>query len=188
MPRLTITVPDQAPQPYRLPIERDLVSFGRSDENDIQIHCSSVSMRHAEMCRVPGGFELRDLGSTNGTKLGETRQSVIFLTNSSRVKIGDVAFDFHLDENELAQLDQELDVKTESQEVKLSEVDTTGGVIDEVAGTGIGSQWKAQCIEQVSGLLEGLAKQVKRLNKNASLFLFVGLLILSFGLGVALRH
>ena len=73
MPRITITVPDKLPQPYRFPLDRQVVMIGRGSENDIVIECGSVSLRHAEMVRVEGGYELRDLDSTNGIKLDDRR-------------------------------------------------------------------------------------------------------------------
>jgi pSer/pThr/pTyr-binding forkhead associated (FHA) protein len=56
MPRVTITVPDRTPQPYRFQLDRRVVSLGRGSDNDIAIDCGSVSVRHAEMVRVDGGY------------------------------------------------------------------------------------------------------------------------------------
>ena len=52
MPRVTITVPDKKPQPYRFQLDRKLTRMGRGSENDIVIDCASVSVHHAEMERV----------------------------------------------------------------------------------------------------------------------------------------
>ena len=104
MPRVTITVPEKKPQPYRFQLDRQTVRLGRGSDNDIVIDCSSVSIRHAEMERVPGGYRLRDLGSTNGTKLDGERKDLIELKNGLAVKVGDVTFDFLLNDDELAAL------------------------------------------------------------------------------------
>jgi pSer/pThr/pTyr-binding forkhead associated (FHA) protein len=96
MPRVTLTVPDRNPQPYRFQLDRETVSLGRGSENDIVIECGSVSVRHAEMVRVLGGYELRDVGSTNGIKLGSERMPVIPLRQGTPVKLGDVTFEFEL--------------------------------------------------------------------------------------------
>ena len=69
MPRLTITVPDQVAQPYRFSLERQIVHFGRGDDNDVHIDSGSVSSEHCVMERIIGGYVLKDLGSTNGIKL-----------------------------------------------------------------------------------------------------------------------
>jgi len=100
MPRVTITVPDKMPQPYRFPLDRQVVMIGRGSENDIAIDCGSISVRHAEMVRIEGGYELRDLGSTNGIKLDGRRSDAIALRHGATVRLGDVAFDFQLSEEE----------------------------------------------------------------------------------------
>jgi pSer/pThr/pTyr-binding forkhead associated (FHA) protein len=101
MPRVTITVPDKTPQPYRFQLDRQSVTLGRGSENDIAIDCGSISVKHAEMLRVEGGYELRDLGSTNGIKLDGERKEVIRLRSGIGVKLGDVSFDFLLSDEEL---------------------------------------------------------------------------------------
>lgn len=107
MPRVTITVPEKTAQPYRFQLDRQVVTLGRGSENDIAIDCSSVSVAHAEMHRIDGGYELRDTGSTNGTTLDDVRKQVIPLKNGASVKLGDVAFDFLLNDDELQALAQE---------------------------------------------------------------------------------
>ncbi|MEI6674925.1 MAG: FHA domain-containing protein [Verrucomicrobiota bacterium] len=100
MPRVTITVPNKTPQPYRFQLDRQVVLIGRGSENDIAVDCSSMSVRHAEMLRVEGGYKLRDHGSTNGIKLDGKRCEEIVLRDGISVKLGDVAFDFELSEEE----------------------------------------------------------------------------------------
>jgi pSer/pThr/pTyr-binding forkhead associated (FHA) protein len=107
MPRVTITVPERNPQPYRFQLDRTSVSLGRGSDNDIPIDCGSVSVKHAEMRRVEGGYELRDLGSTNGLKVDGERESVVELHSGMTVKLGDVAFDFQLSDEELEALASE---------------------------------------------------------------------------------
>jgi hypothetical protein len=107
MPRVTITVPEKTPQPYRFQLDRQSVTLGRGSENDIAIDCGSVSVKHAEMLRVEGGYELRDVGSTNGLKLDGERMEVIPLRSGMTAKLGDVAFDFLLTDEELEALERE---------------------------------------------------------------------------------
>jgi pSer/pThr/pTyr-binding forkhead associated (FHA) protein len=107
MPRVTITVPEKNPQPYRFQLERESVTLGRGSENDIAIDCGSVSVRHAEMRRVGGGYEIRDLGSTNGIKVNGERKTSAPLRNGMSVLLGDVAFDFLLTDEELDALADE---------------------------------------------------------------------------------
>lgn len=107
MPRVTITIPDKHAQPYRFLLDRQTVSLGRGSDNDIVIDCGSVSGKHAEMVRSEGGYELRDVGSTNGIKIGGERMDTIPLRHGATVKLGDVAFDFQLSEEEREALARE---------------------------------------------------------------------------------
>lgn len=104
MPRVTITVPDNKPQPYRFALDRESVSLGRGSENDIVVDCGSISIRHAVMERIKGGYQLRDLGSTNGTKLDGKASEIVSLFDSAPVHIGDVVFGFTLTPEEQAEL------------------------------------------------------------------------------------
>jgi pSer/pThr/pTyr-binding forkhead associated (FHA) protein len=107
MPRVTLTVPDRNPQPYRFLLDRMKVHIGRGSDNDIVVDCGSVSVRHAVMERIEGGYQLRDLGSTNGIKLEGKMREVIPLRHGLSVKIGDVAFDFTLTDEEREALARE---------------------------------------------------------------------------------
>lgn len=107
MPRVTITVPEKNAQPYRFQLDRQVVTLGRGSENDIAIESASVSVHHAEMRRIEGGYELRDIGSTNGIKVDGLRHDVIPLRSGATVKIGDVSFDFMLNDEESEALARE---------------------------------------------------------------------------------
>lgn len=107
MPRLVITVPGRNAQPYRFQLDRQSVTLGRGSENDIVVEDASVSVRHAVMERIEGGYQLRDLGSTNGTKLEGKATDLIPLRHGLSVKLGDVAFDFTLTDDERAALTRE---------------------------------------------------------------------------------
>jgi pSer/pThr/pTyr-binding forkhead associated (FHA) protein len=104
MPRVTITAPDKNAQPYRFQLDREIVTIGRGGENDIVVDSGSVSTSHAEMRRVRGGYELADIGSTNGLKGDGARYESVPLHQGSSVQIGDVTFDFSLAEDELVLL------------------------------------------------------------------------------------
>lgn len=111
MPRITITAAGFAPQPYRFPLDTDKVTIGRGPENDIIIDSGSVSSKHAEMMRVPGGFELRDSGSTNGIKLGEERKMMIPLPDGTEAFIGDVSFHISFSPEETTALAAEVSAR-----------------------------------------------------------------------------
>jgi pSer/pThr/pTyr-binding forkhead associated (FHA) protein len=107
MPRVIITIADRTPQPYRFQLDRMKVNMGRGSDNDIIIDDGSASVRHAVMERIDGGYQLRDLGSTNGIKLDGEKHEIIPLRHGLTVKIGDVAFDFTLTEEEREALARE---------------------------------------------------------------------------------
>lgn len=104
MPRVTITIPEKTPQPYRFDLQREVVTVGRGLDNDIVVGCGSVSGKHSEMHRVKGGYKLIDVGSTNGIKIDGIRQQTVVLYTGMTVKLGDVEFGFTLNEEELAVL------------------------------------------------------------------------------------
>jgi pSer/pThr/pTyr-binding forkhead associated (FHA) protein len=122
MPRVTITVPEKNAQPYRFQLDRQVVTLGRGSENDIAIESGSVSVKHAEMRRIEGGYEIVDVGSTNGIKIDGVRQDVIPLRSGATVKLGDVAFDFVLSDEEAEALAKEKPAVVESPIIQEPEI------------------------------------------------------------------
>jgi len=107
MPRVTITVPGVIPQPYRFSVERQKIRLGRAIDNDIVIECPSISQHHAEIDRTPSGYVLRDLSSTNGLKLNDSRVTRVDLAQTGRIRLGDVQLNFELTAEESAAIDAE---------------------------------------------------------------------------------
>lgn len=108
MPRVTITITNKQPQPYRFPLDRDDITLGRGRDNDITILSESVSVHHANMRRVPGGYELRDLGSTNGLKVEGEKKIFVPLCSGMTVRIGEADFYFQLSDEEQEVLGKEM--------------------------------------------------------------------------------
>jgi len=52
---------------HEIPLNRDVVTCGRAEENDVFLNDTSVSRHHARLERGVVGCEVVDLGSTNGT-------------------------------------------------------------------------------------------------------------------------
>lgn len=65
--RLTVT------QDSPLFLNREIITIGRSDLNDITLNDNNVTRRHAQLERTAAGWQVRDLGSKNGTFLDEKR-------------------------------------------------------------------------------------------------------------------
>ena len=67
-----------------------VVTIGRAPDNTIHIDDPSVSGRHAELRRTDKTYHLRDLGSTNGTRVNGTGATDITLHPGDRVRFGAV--------------------------------------------------------------------------------------------------
>ncbi len=51
--------------------DKSEITIGRSNNNDIQIDNLAVSKEHAKIIKLPDGYGLVDLDSTNGTLLND---------------------------------------------------------------------------------------------------------------------
>lgn len=68
--------------------ERGLVRIGADPHNDLALPDRYMSSRHAELDIGERGFLLRDLGSTNGTWLGENRIREALIAPGARIGVG----------------------------------------------------------------------------------------------------
>ncbi len=72
----------------RFLLDSDVVRAGRHPDSDIFLDDITVSRRHAEFVRRPGGYIMRDVGSLNGTYLNRERIEEAELANGDEVQIG----------------------------------------------------------------------------------------------------
>jgi pSer/pThr/pTyr-binding forkhead associated (FHA) protein len=72
----------------RFLLDSDVVRAGRHPDSDIFLDDITVSRRHAEFVRRPGGYVMRDVGSLNGTYLNRERIEEAELANGDEVQIG----------------------------------------------------------------------------------------------------
>ncbi len=77
-----------------LEIDGDLVSFGRSSENTIQVRDIKSSRRHCQIERTPAGFKLVDLESANGTSVNGQKVNHRMLQEGDVIAIGQVEIQF----------------------------------------------------------------------------------------------
>jgi hypothetical protein len=75
----------------------DRVSVGRSRECDVVLSDPNVSRRHAELRREGAGWEVVDLGSTNGLKVNGRRREQATLEPGDRITVGLTDLTFELD-------------------------------------------------------------------------------------------
>jgi hypothetical protein len=73
------------------------VVVGRSREADLVLQDPNVSRRHAELRREDGGWQIVDLGSTNGIKVNGRRVDNAALRPGDQVTIGVTDLTFELD-------------------------------------------------------------------------------------------
>jgi pSer/pThr/pTyr-binding forkhead associated (FHA) protein len=72
----------------------ELTTIGRSDASDVMLDDVTVSRRHAEVSRTPEGWQLRDVGSLNGTYVNRERIDSVLLAGGDEVQIGKYRFVF----------------------------------------------------------------------------------------------
>lgn len=75
-------------------MQKDSILVGRDQSCDLLLEDSSVSRRHAEFCRVNDSYDLRDLGSTNGTLVNGEAIKNRELKSGDCIKFGSYLFKF----------------------------------------------------------------------------------------------
>ena len=85
---------EPAPRELRLPDTTDRVelSIGRADDCDLLLDEATVSRHHAVLRRTPEGWDLRDLGSTNGTRVNGWRVERSALRPGDELTVGVTRF------------------------------------------------------------------------------------------------
>jgi LysM repeat protein len=80
----------RGPQPNRpFPLGKDVITIGRSPDNDIVIDETEVSRHHARLTRRGNDWILEDLGSRNGTTVNGRRiTGPVVLTPGAQVGLG----------------------------------------------------------------------------------------------------
>ena len=92
--RYSLRIESGERQGETVPIRGLPFTIGRKAGNGLQIVDPSVSGKHAEIVAQGGEVVLRDLGSTNGTRLGAERVEEASLIGGARFSLGNVAFAF----------------------------------------------------------------------------------------------
>jgi hypothetical protein len=75
----------------------EVVVLGRSRDCDIVVDDQNVSRRHAELRRDGAGWQVVDLGSTNGIKVNRRRVDRAALQHGDRITLGLTDLDFELE-------------------------------------------------------------------------------------------
>lgn len=72
----------------RVPLSSPVTTAGRHPESDLFLDDVTVSRRHAEIIQRDGAYEVRDVGSLNGTYVNRERVEQAVLHNGDELQIG----------------------------------------------------------------------------------------------------
>jgi transcriptional regulator with GAF, ATPase, and Fis domain len=81
----------------------DELTIGTAAGADLRLTDAAVSRLHCAIRVTPRGLELRDLGSTNGTILGEHEVAQAFLRGDARIRLGHTAVAIAILDDEIEQ-------------------------------------------------------------------------------------
>ena len=79
----------------RFLLDTDLTTAGRHPDADIFLDDVTVSRRHADFVRVGTAFQVRDLGSLNGTYFDGVRIESALLSDGAEVQVGKFRLTFY---------------------------------------------------------------------------------------------
>ncbi len=100
MPKLSVFL-ENSRATHELTEER--ITIGRGPDNMLQIDDPSVSGRHAQLHLIDERYQLKDLGSTNGTRVNSELVTDTFLRVGDRIRFGKVEARFESDATGQAQ-------------------------------------------------------------------------------------
>ncbi|MBV9128006.1 MAG: FHA domain-containing protein [Verrucomicrobia bacterium] len=90
MPKLVVTLPEAGGE-QTFELTEPTVTVGRLPENTLQIDDPSVSSRHAQFTLgASGNYEIKDLGSTNGTRVNGAHITETGLNPGDRLRLGKI--------------------------------------------------------------------------------------------------
>jgi DNA-binding NtrC family response regulator len=91
-----LTVLDGPQTGQELPFAGGTLAIGSAPDNDLVLTDAGISRHHAVLEQVGDKVLVRDVGSTNGTYLGDIRIKEAFLTPDSVLKLAKTNLRFHL--------------------------------------------------------------------------------------------
>jgi pSer/pThr/pTyr-binding forkhead associated (FHA) protein len=101
------------------PVEliKDLILVGRKDDCDLRLEHKSVSKMHCVIAKTDGLLFLRDLGSTNGTRVNGQRVRRAALLPNDQLSIANYKFRVHLGPDERSVVADEHTQQMDAREV-----------------------------------------------------------------------
>ncbi|HEX4417916.1 MAG TPA: sigma 54-interacting transcriptional regulator [Kofleriaceae bacterium] len=98
-----VTVVDGPGRGTRVQSQGDELSIGTSEGNDLRLADPAVSRHHCALRATERGLELRDLGSRNGTFVGEVELSAGFVRSGAQLRIGTTTIALRVLDHDLEQ-------------------------------------------------------------------------------------
>ncbi|MBK7582252.1 MAG: sigma 54-dependent Fis family transcriptional regulator [Myxococcales bacterium] len=117
----------------RVPVG-DLVRIGKAPDNDLVLPDDTVSRHHCELSRSPTGILIRDLDSTNHTRVGRTTVREATVESGATITVGDVDVILRSEPNRAHILPSEASEFGEALGPSLA-MRTLFGVLEHIAGT-----------------------------------------------------
>lgn len=77
-------------------LDGEAVSVGRGEENTVALNAQGVSRVHARVFLDDGVWHVEDLGSTNGTRVNNSRIERCALNDGDTVAFGRVCYKYHV--------------------------------------------------------------------------------------------
>lgn len=96
--RASIVIVSGGAEGMEFPLDRPSLSLGRGPGVDLTFDDSSMSRRHAALELGESGFQIRDLGSTNGVRVNGSTVSQAALKHGDRFQLGEYVFQYVLEE------------------------------------------------------------------------------------------
>jgi len=85
----------------RFLLDADVTTVGRHPDADIFLDDVTVSRRHAEFTRFGTNFQVKDLGSLNGTYFDGVRIDLALLSDGAEVQVGKFRLTFFASRDDL---------------------------------------------------------------------------------------
>jgi len=80
------------------PLQSDRVILGRGPDVHLAFDDDHLSRQHAVFELSADGFQVRDLGSTNGIKVNDQKVDVVALKHGDRISLGRLTFQYVVQE------------------------------------------------------------------------------------------
>ncbi len=101
--QFAVTVVDGVERDTRVLSQSDELSIGTNEGNDLRLSDPSVSRHHCALRVTERGVEVRDLGSRNGTFVGDVEIAAVYVKKDARIRIGQTTLDLEILDHDLEQ-------------------------------------------------------------------------------------